>query len=105
MILRYSIALLIPTFLHASVILLPQTPDISILEITYHFFVSLYLFSFFGLGLFVFIPTLLLQIVVARSLVKSEASYLRLFLTGLMNPSIAIISIFLIGCFYSNYRI
>ena len=101
MIERYSIVLAFPILIQTTLILLWQSSYTGIFETAYGLSIVLSLLTA-GFGLIALIPTLLTQVLVARSLVKSEASLLNLFLIGMLNPSGAIGTILAMGWVYKS---
>ena len=101
MVKRYSIVLAFPILIQTTLILLWQSSHTGIFETAYGLSIVL-LWLTAGVGLIALIPTLLTQVLVARSLVKSEVSLLSLFLIGMLNPSGAIVTILAMGWVYNS---
>ncbi len=101
MALRYLIALPLPIFIQTFLILLWQRSDTGSFE-TAHGVAICILMITFVIGIIALIPTFVAQILVARTLVKSEAPLLNIFLIGMMNPSGAIATILVMGWMYNS---
>ncbi len=97
---RYLVAIILPILLQALFFLPIRSTEGGILEAAYNCS-SVFIILSFGIGLLILIPTSYMQIWTATTLIKSESSYARLFLTGLLNPSLAIVSILIMGGIYT----
>lgn len=88
--------MILPIFVQVLGILIYQGPSLNLIQTARDFASALILFSLF-LGLIVLIPMSIAQILSVIVLIRSRCSDLKLLLIGLLNPSLALVCILIVG--------